>query len=209
MKNKRGLFLILTGLLLVAAAFLLAGYNVREESQAEQSASAAVIRLEEAMAQDEPEAADADGAAETGIPDYIFDPTMPMPTETIDGRDYIGVLEIPACELTLPVISDWSYPALKEAPCRYAGSAYQDDLILAGHNYRSHFGKLQNLAVGDTVRFTDVSGNIFTYKVAEHETLAAADVEEMESGDWDLTLFTCDYSGQNRLTVRCVRTDVG
>lgn len=201
--------MIFTGLLLVAAALLLTGYNVREESHAEQSASTAAVRLKETIVQDEPKAADADGAVETGIPDYVFDPTIPMPTETIDGRDYIGVLEIPACELTLPVISDWSYPALKEAPCRYAGSAYQEDLILAGHNYRSHFGKLQNLAVGDTVRFTDMSGNNFTYMVAERETLAAADVEEMESGDWDLTLFTCDYSGQNRLTVRCVRTDVG
>ena len=50
---------------------------------------------------------------------------MPMPEETIDGRSYIGVLEIPSLSLQLPVIGSWSYAELREAPCRYAGSAYQ------------------------------------------------------------------------------------
>jgi len=25
----------------------------------------------------------------------------------------------------------------------------------------------------------------------------------MAAGEWDLTLFTCNYSGQSRVTVRC------
>ena len=29
-------------------------------------------------------------------------------------------------------------------------------------------------------------------------------VEEMLSEEWDLTLFTCTYSGQTRFTVRCL-----
>jgi sortase A len=29
----------------------------------------------------------------------------------------------------------------------------------------------------------------------------------MESGDWDLTLFTCTTGGQSRITVRCVLKD--
>ncbi len=29
------------------------------------------------------------------------------------------------------------------------------------------------------------------------------DVEEMITGDWDLTLFTCTLGGQTRVTVRC------
>ena len=38
------------------------------------------------------------------------------------------------------------------------------------------------------------------------ETLAPTAVDEMTGGDWDLTLFTCTYSGQARVTVRCVKT---
>ena len=47
-----------------------------------------------------------------------------MPETELDGEQYIGVLELPTLSLTLPVQSQWSYPALKVSPCRYAGSAY-------------------------------------------------------------------------------------
>lgn len=132
-----------------------------------------------------------------------------MPETELDGERYIGVLELPSLSLTLPVQSQWSYPALKVSPCRYAGSAYQGDLVVAGHNYRSHFGKLANLSPGDPVTFTDMEGSTFSYTVMELETLPADAVEEMTSGDWDLTLFTCTLDGQSRITVRCVGTDAG
>ena len=37
------------------------------------------------------------------------------------------------------------------------------------------------------------------------DTLAATAVEEMTDSGFDLTLFTCNYSGQARVTVRCNR----
>ncbi|MBR2949549.1 MAG: sortase [Lachnospiraceae bacterium] len=114
-------------------------------------------------------------------------------------------LEIPAYELNLPVISQWSYPKLRMAPCRYEGSAYLDNLIISAHNYNSHFGNLKNLQMGDLIVFTDMDGNVFEYRVAERETLMPTAIEEMKSGDWDLTLFTCTLGGQYRVTVRCER----
>ena len=60
----------------------------------------------------------------TVIPDYVLYPNMEMSVETINGIDFIGVLRIPTLELELPVISEWNYPNLKSAPCRYSGSAY-------------------------------------------------------------------------------------
>lgn len=44
------------------------------------------------------------------LPDYMLCPDMEMPVKTIEGVDYIGILTIPALELELPVISEWSYP---------------------------------------------------------------------------------------------------
>ena len=36
----------------------------------------------------------------------------------IDGNLYIGYISIPALNKELPVMSTWSYPKLKIAPCR-------------------------------------------------------------------------------------------
>ena len=136
-------------------------------------------------------------------PAFVRYPDMEMPMKEIDGETYIGVVEIPSLELSLPVMSDWSYPQLKKAPCRYVGSVYSHDVVICGHNYDRHFGRLKELVPGDEVRFTDMDGNVFRYSVCAVEQLAKTAVEEMQTGDWDLTLFTCTKGGVMRVTVRC------
>lgn len=194
MKIKKGSIFITVGLLLIAAALLLAVYNLWDESRAEKSVNMVMEQIN--LPKEQPQ-----------LPDYLIDPDIEMPTENIDGWDYIGVLEIPAFELTLPVISQWSYPALKVAPARYEGSAYSDDLIIAAHNYKTHFDNLQYLVAGDIIYFTDIDGNRFSYEVVVTEILQPTAVEQMSAGDWDLTLFTCTYGGSYRVTVRCARTE--
>ena len=216
--NRKGTLWVALGLLLIVAALFLGAFNLYDERRAGQSAMLAADRLEEAIEPqkaeekeqypsaepDEAEALPAPGE-EIVIPDYVLNPNMDMPVKNLDGLDYIGVLRVPVLELELPVISQWSYPSLKIAPCRYGGSAYLDDLVLCAHNYSSHFGNLKTLQPGDAVTFTDMDGNEFHYEVAEVETLQPGAVEEMESGDWDLTLFTCTIGGRKRVTVRCER----
>ena len=210
-RKQEGLLLITIGLLLIAAALFLVSYNLYDELRAEQSARQAVTQLDAYLpAEAAPEApSDSTGDQEplvsderTVIPDYVLSPNMEMPVETINGIDFIGVLRIPALELELPIISEWNYPNLKTAPCRYSGSAYLNNLIICGHNYTSHFGTLKNLWEGDIATFTDMDGNVFTYKMVERETLNPTDIEGMESGNWDLTLFTCTVGGQSRVTIR-------
>ena len=58
-----------------------------------------------------------------------------------------GVLRIPTLGLELPVLNEWNYDLLQMAPCRYSGDVETDDLILMGHDYQSHFGKLEELQV--------------------------------------------------------------
>ena len=213
-KNRRkqeGLLLITIGLLLIAAALFLVSYNLYDELRAEQSARQAVTQLDAYLPAEAAPEAPLDSAGDqeplvsderTVIPDYVLSPNMEMPVETINGIDFIGVLRIPALELELPVISEWNYPNLKSAPCRYSGSAYLNNLIICGHNYTSHFGTLKNLWEGDIATFTDIDGNVFIYKMVERETLNPTDIEGMESGNWDLTLFTCTVGGQSRVTIR-------
>lgn len=125
-------------------------------------------------------------------------------TLTLGGAEWLGWLSIPSLELELPVQAEWSYLALKTSPCRYAGTP-EAGLVIAAHNYEQHFARLNLLTAGDTVEFTDVSGTAHRYTVMQVETLAPTAVEEMTGGDWNLTLFTCTYSGQARVTVRCVK----
>lgn len=209
--NNSGKKFILLGLLLIATALLLAEYNLYDALRAKRAAMVAVNELEEIIpvspdrkpldqsSDDEPLIAD----RRTVIPDYVLCPNMEMPVETINGIDFIGVLRIPALELELPIISVWSYADLKTAPCRYSGSAYLNNLIICGHNYTSHFGNLKLLRAGDAISFTDMDGNEFLYEVAELETLQPTAIEELDLGEWNLTLFTCTVGGQSRVVVRC------
>lgn len=199
---KRGAFWIHLGLLLIAAALFLSAYNEMESHEARNSAQQVIAQMCQALP--------TETAAETeapAVPEYLLDAEREMPVQTINGRDYIGVLTIPSLELELPVLSQWDYPALKVAPCRYSGSLYQDNLIICAHNYASHFGKLKNLRVGDTAIFTDMDENVVRFQLAAQETIQPEDLEAMEAGDWDLTLFTCTVGGQSRVTVRFVRED--
>ena len=204
-KNQIGKIFTITGLLLFAAALALFAYNLWDGYRAEQSREKLLeeYRDKNQNISDKGEQADeSDGQ----IPDYQLNPEMEMPEitlEDLDGAACIGVLEIPKIDLKLPVLSEWSYPLLKKAPCRYSGSAYLDNLVIAAHNYRTHFGKLKELETGDEVIFTDAAGNRFEYKVAVVEALTPQSVEDMTSGEWALSLFTCTLDGKNRVTVRC------
>ena len=190
---------MVSGLLLIAAALCLFVYNKREAESAAQTAEQALQEISDVPhVLEQPQ----ESEIHSIIPDYISDPTMEMPTVEVDGNFYIGILEIHALELSLPVISEWNDTRLKQAPCRYKGSVYLDNLIIAGHNYKKHFGGLKNLQIGDTITFTDMDEHCFSYTVTALEELDGTAIEAMESGDWDLTLFTCTIGGKKRVTVR-------
>ncbi|MCD8221685.1 MAG: sortase [Clostridiales bacterium] len=203
-KHKAGLALMAAGVLLMAAAVGLLLYNRAEDREAGESVDELMPVLRQEMAVRESRAEEAfyfpaeedegEGAEETG------------PTEesvTVDGYDYIGILTIPALGLELPVMADWDYTRLKIAPCRYTGSVETGDLTIAAHNYSRHFGRLKNLAGGEEVIFTDMDGNRTRYLVAETEILEPTAIEEMTGSGYPLSLFTCTYGGQTRVTVRC------
>ncbi len=202
MKNKKiksGTLLQIAGILIVLSAILLTVYNYCDENRGAKAAEEALSQLEIAVPLTSEE------VGEEVIPDYILNPEMDMPSEEINGYNYVGRLDIPALELSLPIIDEWSYPALKISPCCYTGSVYTDNMVIAGHNYKRHFGRLKSLSPGDEITFTDIDGNVFYYTVSETEVLQPTAIETMVTGDWDLTLFTCTLGGKTRVTVRCER----
>ena len=213
MKDKRqkvGGGFIAVGILMLAAAVLLGGYNLYDEYRAGKSAGAVLEELQQQIpAVKTPEETSAQEVYlpdDSQLPDYSVNPDMEMPEKEIAGDYYIGVLEIPSLGISLPVIGEWDDDALQIAPCRYSGSAYTGNLVIAAHNYQTHFGRIKTLSSGDQVVFTDVKGRSFLYEVAAVETIQSTAVEEVLNEEWDLTLFTCTIDGFERVAVHCLKS---
>ncbi|MFI3228371.1 MAG: sortase [Clostridia bacterium] len=119
----------------------------------------------------------------------------------IDNQEYIGVLCIPSLNITLPVTSTWNYDLLKKTPCVFSGTIENENLIIAGHNYKSHFAYLKNLSLGDTAYILDANGNFHNYEVILIETIAGDEVSNLLDGEWDLSLFTCTNANNSHRTV--------
>lgn len=193
-KVSPGLVCIVLGVVLLLAAGGLYAYNRYEDAHAGAEAQTVVADLQQKVETPEPE-------AESGP----LDPELPV--VEVDGNEYVGEISIPAIGIDLPVMSEWSYPKLKISPCRQFGSSRTDDLVIAAHNYESHFGKIGTLALGDEVRFTDMDGIENHYTVSAIEVHDPTDVEAVEHSGHDLVLYTCTYGGKTRIVVFCDRSD--
>ncbi len=183
------------GVLLIGAALLLMYYNRATDARSNLRAEKALSAVQTVISERKTAPPAASAAPQNDPAD--------MPEIELDGYGYIGWLSLPALELELPVMSRWDLTRLKTAPCRYYGSVNTGDFVIAGHNYTRHFGGLSLLEPGEAVIFTDVNGVSYIYEVALLETLEATAVRTMIDSDYDLTLYTCTYGGQNRVTVRC------
>ncbi len=193
MKQRRidGRIISSIGILFLFAGLVLLAYNIWDSERANRVSEQLTEQLFEYREENE-----GDWNSEN-------DPNRPMPEATINGVTYIGNLQVPSLGLDLPIATAWSYDLLKIAPCRYTGSVYLNNMVLAAHNYRRHFGQLRSAELGTEVRFVDMDGNKFRYTIVANEVMEPTAVEKMVVNDYDLTLFTCVNSGQARYAIRC------
>lgn len=214
------------GLLLLAAALLLTLYNLWDARRADIVAQETVRELKTLISTPtEPAAEPTEGEdpapetePETQQTEQSIQPaplsapaalpeSREMPTLELNGYRYIGYLDVPSLTLSLPVMEQWDYDRLQISPCRFSGNLYEDDMVLCSHNYAQHFQALKYAPIGTELTFTDAEGRVFRYAVASFETLGPHDVALLVSGEWDLTLFTCNTSGQTRCVIRCDRIE--
>lgn len=200
--KKCGIILLILGTVLIGSALSLLLYNQQEDTQASQSVDDLIGKLQSTIAQP------------TTPPDSEPSETETAPAETrpaemktviIDGYEYIGYLSIPTLELELPVMAQWDYARLKIAPCRESGATATDDLVIAAHNYDSHFGRLKQLQPGENITFTEMDGFFNSYRVEKTVILAPDQVEDVLLSDYDLVLYTCTKGGATRVVVYCNR----
>ena len=190
MPKKAGISLVAAGAILILAALALLGYNMVTDARAGRQAEALL--------------ADVQSALDEHTPVSALGPELPV--VEIDGYGYVGTLSVPTLGLELPVMSDWDYKRLKIAPCRQFGSSRTDDLVIAAHNYKTHFGLLGELSPGDPVVFTDMDGIVNHYSVAETQVLQPTEVDAVQNSGYDLVLYTCTIGGRSRVVVFCNRT---
>lgn len=202
MRNKAGIVFIALGAVLILSALLLLLYNRHEADLAGKEAEILLSDVEAAIGGQTSSDGPTDPTEETET-----EPTLPpeLPVVHLNGYDYVGYVEIPALELKLPVMATWDYDLLQVAPCRQFGSSRTDDLVIAAHNYVTHFGYLKKLIPGDTVIFTDMDGIVNTYAVEKTETLDPTSVDAVKNSGCDLVLYTCTIGGKTRVCVFCNR----
>ena len=212
--------MILVGVLLVLASVGLVSYNTYDSARAGMESDRVLDELED-LIQRNPipvpthiQYIDVDADGNESVRDELVyvspdDETQTVgqtiPTVQVDEWKYIGVLQIPSLRLTLPVLHKWDYSRLRIAPCRYYGSVYKHNLVIAGHNYSVHFSPVRSIRLGADVYFTDVYGTRYHYRVSKTETVQPDQVAYMvtTNGEWELTLFTCNLGGATRFACRC------
>lgn len=203
--RKRGSFvLLLLGAALLCAALLLAAKNRREETSAGEAAAALLIQAEQTIAQHTASPVSSPPAAPSSAVEETLSPSpSASPSAAPEGPAFLGVLSVPAVSLTVPVLAEWSYYHLTLAPCRDCGSVETGDLVIAAHNYDTHFGRLSRIAPGDSVYFTDMAGSTTEYAAASVEQRDPSDAEGVRDSGYPLVLYTCSWDCTARVTVFC------
>lgn len=184
MTGRSSALCLTLGILLLAASAALLLHNRQEVRQAQRSAE--LLLAQTCVA--ETDAAGQEQAAQEAQPEELF-----------------AVLSVPALALELPVLPAWSEAELTRAPCRQQGSAEEGGLVIAGHNYASHFGSLSHLSAGDAVTLSAADGAVYRYAVVWVEQVAADDTDTVLAAVEPLVLYTCTYGGQARIAVFCIR----
>ena len=194
MRKWIGVICVFLGVICILSAIGFVAYNRWEDKNAEEIAQDLLGGVQSIIDEKQPE---------QPLPDDTEKIPTEMATVKVDGYDCIGILSVPALNLELPVLTDWSYAKLKKAPCHYYGTYYEKDFVIAAHNYQTHFGRLSQLQAGDIVIFTDVTGADHYYEVVLLETLPKEATQEMIASGFGLSLYTCTPGGASRVTVRC------
>ena len=182
-------FCILTGIgLLVAAAIVLFLWQNGIRTSA-QRAEACVQTLRTLMP--EPQGVPLEERADNS-----------MPVLSLDGTDYIGILDLPAHASTLPVCAAWGHSS--KQPCRFSGSIYDGTMQIGGTSQKGQYDFYREISVGDAVYFTDMVGNRYTYIVKDIRYEKHVNQTTIHGEDAALVLFIKNIYAFEYVMIFCV-----
>ena len=120
---------------------------------------------------------------------------------SVDGTDFVGIVELPRYASSLPVCAEWGQTT--KYPCRFSGSIYNGTLQIGATTQKGQYDFYRELFVGDTVIFTDAEGNRYTFSITSLRYEKHADQAALQQIEAPLTLFIQNVYSFEYLIVFC------
>ena len=124
-----------------------------------------------------------------------------MSTLSIDGTDFVGLLEVPRYGSALPVCAHWGMPS--RYPCRFSGSIYDRTMQIGGTSQKGQYDFYREISAGDTVFFTDMEGKRYAYTVSDVRYEKSADQAALRRKESALTLFIQNVYAREYIVIFC------
>ena len=133
------------------------------------------------------------------VPEERTDNTMPV--LSLNETNFIGILEMPRYASALPVCADWGQ--VSRYPCCLSGSIYDGSMQIGGTSQKGQYDFYREISVGDSLFFTDMTGNRYAYTVADLRYEKHADQAALQRRESALTLFVKNVYGFEYLVICC------
>jgi sortase A len=133
------------------------------------------------------------------VPEERRDNTMA--TLSVDGIDFVGLLEIPCYGSVVPVCADWGTPS--KYLCQFYGSIYDRTMQIGGTSQKGQYDFYREISVGDAIYFTDMEGNRYAYSVTDVRYEKSADQAALQRKDASLTLFIKNIYALDYIIIFC------
>ena len=124
-----------------------------------------------------------------------------MSVLSVNGADFVGILEIPKYGSALPICAEWGDTT--DYPCRFSGSVYDRTLQIGATTQSGQYEFYRELSVGDAVYFTDAEGNRFSYEITHIRYTPHADQPTLQEIPSALTLFLQNPYAFEYIIVSC------
>ena len=124
-----------------------------------------------------------------------------MAVLSLDGQNFLGILEMPKYGSALPVSADWGKTG--KYPCRFSGNVYDRSLQIGATCQQGQYDFYREIELGDPVYFTDTEGNRFSYQVTDIRYESHADQAALTRKDAALTLFIQNIYGFEYILIFC------
>ena len=136
---------------------------------------------------------------QNAFPEERRDNTMSV--LSVDGVDFVGLVELPRYGSTLPVCGQWGNTW--QYPCRFGGSIYDGTLQIGATTQAGQYSFYREISVGDAVIFTDMEGNRYTFHVAAMRYEQHIDQAALQRREAALTLFVKNIYSFEYLVIFC------
>ena len=133
------------------------------------------------------------------IPEERRDNTMSV--LSVDGVDFVGIVEFPQYGSVLPVCGNWGRTS--QYPCRFSGSICDGSLQIGATTQQGQYSFYREISVGDAVIFTDMEGNRYTFQVAAMRYEKHIDQAALQHQELALTLFVKNIYSFEYLIIFC------